>query len=596
MRFHPLYIIISTLLLACNREPLKENPFNGWDNSSVRHALETQTFTIEEQIYGYGQLGISYNITGKFDSARIYLNRALSLTGGREYQGGRLITNLANSYGFEGRYVEALKYYMEALQVCERAATSSYDQTLKQVNLVRTMANLAEVHYLTGNPKQALHYAIRASEINSTAGVHYIMPQYLYVIASVHLGNGELIEAEKLMRETYAVADTICKSNIKWSGDASGMYMYVAYGLEGLARVSLARMAYAEAFDYAAQALYCAELHGDHSVTAKMLVTFSDIHLAQGNYAESGRYAQQALHLFPDYLKLNPNAAFNIATARLFTGNTGEAYRHFSLYSKQMKENTDNRFRETMAGMEAVYESEKKEMRITNLERRIILDVFISAGGVLLAVLVWIILRQKIKNERKEKQLAAANAVLEWEKKERKRFASDLHDGINGMLAAIKIKLATAEHLHSVRQQLDNCIETIRRMARGMMPASLERYGIKAALEDYCQLFPNVNFHFFGSDVRIEERLELTVYYCAYELVNNSYRHSGAENIHVQLVQDAASVSLTVQDDGCGFNPKTVASGAGLKNISNRIAAFGGTMDIASAHGTEVYIELKIRL
>jgi signal transduction histidine kinase len=372
--------------------------------------------------------------------------------------------------------------------------------------------------------------------------------------------------------------------------------MYVAYGKEGLAQVCLARKDYAGALEYAAEALKYAELNGDPTITAKILQAFSDIHLAQGNYEASGQYAAQAVEMFPDYRKVNPGATFNAAAARLFAGDKEETYEYFRTYSVQMKENADKQFRETMASMEILYETEKKEMRISDLERKNIQYICIGIFALLLAIAIYFILRQKIKNEQKEKQLIAANAVLEWEKKERKRFASDLHDGINGMLSAAKLELNTAEeNLQNVRNQLDECIETIRRMARGMMPSSLERYGLKAALEDYCRLFPNVDFHFFGEEKRINERQELTVYYCAYELVNNAFRHSGAQNINVQLVQDAGAISLTVQDDGCGFDEQNVTESSGLKNIRDRVAVFNGKIDIVASpgNGTETNIELK---
>lgn len=593
MRFliHSGCIFLSVLLLACRATPQDQYPlFAGWSGDSIRHELESRTWTGREEMIASGMLGVHYNVTGKYDSARIWLNRALSLPGGREFEGGRFIANLANSYGFQGRYAEALKYYMEALQESERPATSERDRALKEFNIIRVMANLAEIHYFIGNPKQALYCAEQARERTESAS--YITPQYMYIIGAVHLDAGELDEAQSAMQQTYEVAYSMTDGGEDNSG---GLFWYTAYGKEGLARVALARKDYAGALGYAAEALDYAQRHGDPTVTAKMLAALSDIHIAQGDHEEGEKYARQALEAYPDYPKLNPGVLFNIASARLLAGAREEALGYFRLYSAGMKENTDRQFHETMAGMEVVHETEKKETRIAALEQQKILYVTIGIAGFLLAATICILLFQKIGNERKERQLAAANAILEWEKKERKRFASDLHDGINGMLSAMKLELGTVEPLQSIRNQIDGCIETIRRMSRGMMPSSLERYGLKAALEDYCRLFPNVDFYFFGEDRRIGERLELTVYYCAYELINNAFRHSGAENIHVQLVQDGGSVSLTVQDDGCGFDEHSAVEGSGLKNIRDRVASFNGKIDIAASvgEGTEINIELN---
>jgi signal transduction histidine kinase len=249
-----------------------------------------------------------------------------------------------------------------------------------------------------------------------------------------------------------------------------------------------------------------------------------------------------------------------------------------------------------MSDMTVKYETVQKEMRISDLERQKVLSVSIGIFGILLAIAMGIIFRQKIKNTKKGKQLIAVNAVFEGEKKERERFTRDLHDGLGGMLSAVKIGLNAMEDQQIIRDKLDDCIELIRCLARGVMPASLLRYGMKAALEDYCRSFSNVHFHFFGENKRIDEKIELVIYYSAYELVNNSVKHSGARNINVQLIQEYNRVSLAIMDDGCGFDKESSKQGSGLKNIRDRVIAFNGKMNMITSpdEGTETTIELKI--
>jgi signal transduction histidine kinase len=202
---------------------------------------------------------------------------------------------------------------------------------------------------------------------------------------------------------------------------------------------------------------------------------------------------------------------------------------------------------------------------------------------------------QKIRNSRKERQLVAAKAVQDGEIGERERLAKDLHDRLGGSLSAVKIGLKNAESLQSLSDKLDQCIQEVREITHNLMPRSLH-VGMKAALEDFAAQFPIVHFHFFGEEKRIKERLEFIIYCCANELVTNSIRYSGAENINVQLVQGEKHVSLTVQDDGCGFDEKTVSQGIGLKNIRDRVASCNGKLDIASSpdKGTETIIELRV--
>ncbi|MDR2087142.1 MAG: sensor histidine kinase, partial [Dysgonamonadaceae bacterium] len=80
------------------------------------------------------------------------------------------------------------------------------------------------------------------------------------------------------------------------------------------------------------------------------------------------------------------------------------------------------------------------------------------------------------------------------------------------------------------------------------------------------------------------------------ELIHNSVKHSGASQINVQLIQEEKRISLSVQDNGCGFDPESAKQGVGLKSLHDRVAAFNGRLDIATSpeNGTETTIELKI--
>jgi signal transduction histidine kinase len=573
---------------------------NDFSADSLRKILGKGILTPRQEMLATGRVGITLFTRGEYDSARLYLTRAIDMPGGREFQGGRHVTNLANTYGFEGRYAEAMKYYMEALEVAEHvAATEEGGKTQEgKTNIIRVAANLAEILYAIGNNERALYYASLGKEImeRDFEGIFYIYPQLSYIIGAVNLDQGELDKAQEAMVNTTVTADTMAQRVVRL-GDphGNGLWWYSAYGMEGQARVALAKGDTDDALRLADEAMKYAHMHGDPTVVAKILGTISDIHLARGDYATSGEYADLALETYPDYPKLKPEVLFNAASAHLHAHDDESALDEFNRYATQMEENTSKQFRETMASMEVVYETEKREARISSLERQRLYYVLLGLAGFLLMAAIGVLLWQKLKSERKEKQLAAANAVLEWEKRERKRFAGDLHDGINGMLSALKLSLGTSDDAHGVGARIDECIDTIRRMARGMMPSSLERYGLKAALEDYCRLFPNVVFHFWGDERRLEQELELAVYYCAHELVNNSWRHSGATTINVQFIQDESAILLTVQDNGRGFDVEAHREGSGLGSIRDRVAALNGKIDIASGpeNGTETNIEFN---
>src|SRR5690606_2190790 len=162
-----------------------------------------------------------------------------------------------------------------------------------------------------------------------------------------------------------------------------------------------------------------------------------------------------------------------------------------------------------------------------------------------------------------EKQLVAVQATLDGEAAERTRLAKDLHDGLGSMLSLVKFNLpqmnggAALEAVDVSRFQkalgmLDESIQELRRVAHHMMPESLLRYGLKVSLSDFCDAIPSVEFHYFGEEKRLPEKLEILVYRCVHELVNNALKHAQASQINVQLIQETNRISFTVQDNGIG--------------------------------------------
>src|SRR5690606_17381412 len=141
---------------------------------------------------------------------------------------------------------------------------------------------------------------------------------------------------------------------------------------------------------------------------------------------------------------------------------------------------------------------------------------------------------------------------------------------------------------------LDDSIQELRRVAHHMMPESLVRYGLKASLSDFCDAIAIVDFHYFGNETRLPQKLEILIYRSVHELVTNALKHAEATQIGVQLVQDTDRISITVQDDGKGFDPTASHKGTGLENIRQRVESQLGKMNVySSGQGTEIHIELE---
>lgn len=144
---------------------------------------------------------------------------------------------------------------------------------------------------------------------------------------------------------------------------------------------------------------------------------------------------------------------------------------------------------------------------------------------------------------------------------------------------------------------LDGSIRELRRVAHNLMPESLRRYGLKAALSDFCGGIEHVKLHYFGDERRMEEKFEVALFRIAQELVNNAIKHSKARQINVQVIHEKERINLVVQDDGIGFNPeKLIAENtSGLSNIRSRVESLNGKLDFYSQpqKGTEVQVNFN---
>lgn len=217
--------------------------------------------------------------------------------------------------------------------------------------------------------------------------------------------------------------------------------------------------------------------------------------------------------------------------------------------------------------------------------------------------------KQKILELEKEKQLIAAQSLMKGQEEERTRLARDLHDGVGGLLSGVKLSMSNmkgnvflseenALSMNNVIMQLDQSIAELRRVSHNMMPESLINYGLKEALENYCETLNisgkiKVQLQTYGMEIRMEQSNEIVVYRMVQELLNNVVKHADAKNVLIQLVRKQDRFTLTVEDDGKGFDLLKVKNGAGLQNIKARAEYLNGAVDVISSQGegTSVTVE-----
>ena len=284
----------------------------------------------------------------------------------------------------------------------------------------------------------------------------------------------------------------------------------------------------------------------------------------------------------------------------------------------------------TIKDKEMIYENQKKQIQIELLQKdKKIQSIYIV--GLIIVALFLIILglfvrrnqnrkrqliekdaeikAQRIGELENEKKLTATQAILVGEEKERKRLARDLHDGLGGMLSVVKLNFlnikgnaiiqeADVQVFNNALEMLDDSIRELRRVAHNLMPESLMRYGLKAALTDFCRSIDKVQLHFFGEEGFLMEQFKVASFRIIQELVNNAIKHAAASEINVQVIIEINRLNIVVHDNGIGFEPSTfdLTKTTGLNSIQMRVESLNGTMDLLShpGQGTEVEINFTM--
>ncbi|KFF26967.1 sensor histidine kinase [Chryseobacterium vrystaatense] len=218
---------------------------------------------------------------------------------------------------------------------------------------------------------------------------------------------------------------------------------------------------------------------------------------------------------------------------------------------------------------------------------------------------------QRINDIKQKEELSLTRAILDGEERERERIARDLHDGLGGMLAGVKINFSTwsSNHLHPEKDQefykilgkLDNSVSELRHIARNLMPESLINFGLETALNDLCEFYSRKDLDIDFQTIDIKKNLplpiQLNIYRIVQELLANAIKHAEASNILLQCSQSTENFLITIEDNGKGFdkNIEQTTKSMGLRNLKNRVNYLKGTMEISSdTQGTTINIELSI--
>jgi PAS domain S-box-containing protein len=210
-----------------------------------------------------------------------------------------------------------------------------------------------------------------------------------------------------------------------------------------------------------------------------------------------------------------------------------------------------------------------------------------------------------------------SSQLIAVQEQDRKRIASELHDGLGSVLSGIKYRVEAIlqqrgknkkevqEQLESVIPMIQESVEEIRRIQRDLRPATLDRLGVLATIRGSCrkfqEIYPSASIR---QQINIQEdqipsSLKIVIYRILQEALNNIARHSKADLVDLSLQQRNERIELILRDNGRGFNVKESLSvessrrGLGLTSMRERAELSGGSFAIESIVGKGTTIRVS---
>ncbi|MBI2849816.1 MAG: sensor histidine kinase [Chloroflexi bacterium] len=219
---------------------------------------------------------------------------------------------------------------------------------------------------------------------------------------------------------------------------------------------------------------------------------------------------------------------------------------------------------------------------------------------------------KRIARNKADKTLQSLiNQIQEEAEEERFRIARELHDDVGQQITLLSFLLhrmnrslgeKATDEIKQAEEITARLIGKVRDISLQLRPAMLDNAGLLATLQGYLQDLSSrtgINFELkhsgLGKD--LPRHIATTVYRIIEEASTNIARHAKAERFEVVVRAGKKSLSLSIRDDGAGFNPAEVpAASTGLRTMRERTRYLGGTFELESAPGEGTRLTVKLPL
>lgn len=532
---------------------------------TLRQMAELSTWESALGFY-YRGLGRMHDFKGEFEEALLYYEKAIvafkpTSTDKKE---------IAFTYVLKGFLLQNSELYQECWKTLKEGLP--YARQTKYKNSLCLMLDWFGDYYYYGmetsvDNESALEYYLQVEELLPSIDYARIIADNHACLSGVYNRTSQYEKADY----HFAIADSICQeeklNHVRW-----GLFAEKARALESSEQHKEANKIYLQASEFM-----------ENSTNIEFKARLEKALWA--NYKNIGDYEMALAH-------------------------------YENLTEMEEKMNISD-VEKKYAEIEAKYLFTVKENEIAKLQKSkasIIRNLLIGLAGLSLIFGYYIKKKnnqlQDNYNQLEINKDEVERAIYSGETQERQRLSSELHDNVNTKIAAARWRLESIvdslddnakSMVESTIQMMQEAYDDVRSVSHNLVPKELEKEGLIASIKNLIEnlnIKSDVVFEIDSNDINENElsKIIYPVYNIVFELINNILKHANASSAKISIIKLEEQLSITIRDNGKGFDQSIVESGFGLMSIKNRVKSLKGTINIESFQqtGTASYINIPL--
>jgi len=558
----------------------------------------------ENYIDGITQAYYNYSILnralGNYDKALQFLGEYEKFIVGDTFKIARAAFQKGILNSIKGNYEEGLKQYQKALK--------NYESLGDEKGMGATYNTIGITYSNIGRHDESIKNHQKAKEKLEAVNDFEGLASNYANLANVYDYINEDDKALEYFNKSIVLSQKT--SNIR----------RIARNKQNISSVYKKQKAYAKAIPFAQEAYKTLKENNYQGEATDAAANLGDIYRLMGNYKKSEQILTQQL----DNLKASATGKLSLYSNLFKLYESSNNDRKALEFHKKYKRVSDSLINEkglrNLDELQIKFDTEKKDkeivqqkLKLEKSQTKTRLMTILIAFLLLASILLWFLFQQRQKRIQqqlvtiqKEQEVLTLESLIAGEEKERLRIAQELHDGVNGDLAAIKFKLTSLlkmnnKVINDAVTMIDSSCQQVRAISHNLVPPSLKDFNLIEAIHSYCENMntthkPDISFQSIGDAIDLNKKIEVNIFRIIQELVTNAVKHANASTIGVQTSNRDSTLLITVEDNGEGYeNQSAKNKGIGLQNIKSRVEYLNATLEVVSnIDGTYNTIEVDL--